>query len=68
MATLVRRWRIEYYVVVGPKTSAFRLQATLLWRGLITWVLVKGFHLSYHKKETVLFTIDPYYGNLNYIP
>ena len=29
------------------------------------WVLVRGFNLSYHKKETILFTIDPYYGNLN---
>ena len=29
------------------------------------WVLeVKGFSLSYHNKETLLFTIDPYYGNL----
>ena len=27
--------------------------------------LVKGINLSYHNKETVLFTIDPYYGNLN---
>ena len=29
------------------------------------WVLVKGFNLSYHNKETILFTTDPYYGNLN---
>ena len=30
------------------------------------WVLVKGFNVSYHNKETVLCTIDPYsYGNLN---
>ena len=29
------------------------------------WVLVKGFNLSYYNKETILFTIDPYYGNLN---
>ena len=26
------------------------------------WVLVKGFSLSYHFKETFVFTIDPYYG------
>ena len=32
------------------------------------WVLVRGFHLSYHHKETILFTIDPYYGNLNQNP
>ena len=30
-----------------------------------TWVLVKEFNLSYHNKETILFTIDPQYGNLN---
>ena len=29
------------------------------------WVLAKGFHLSYHNKETILFTISPYYDNLN---
>ena len=28
-------------------------------------VLVKRFILSYHNKETILFTIDPGYGNLN---
>ena len=27
-------------------------------------LLLRGF-LSYHNKETLLFTIDPYYGNLN---
>ena len=26
-------------------------------------VLVRGFDLSYHNKETMLFTIDPHYGN-----
>ena len=29
------------------------------------WILVKGFSLSYYNKETTLFAIDPYYGNLN---
>ena len=29
------------------------------------WVLVKGLNNSYHNKETVLYTIDPYYGKLN---
>ena len=29
------------------------------------WVLVIGFNLSYQNKETILFTIDLYYGNLN---
>ena len=31
----------------------------------LVWVLVKGFSLSYHNKETILFTIDPHYGSLN---
>ena len=34
----------------------------------IGWALVKGFHLSYHNKETIVFTIDPQYGNLNKNP
>ena len=32
-----------------------------------SWVLVTGFHLSYHNKDTILFAIDPYYGNLYYL-
>ena len=35
---------------------------------MFVWVLVKGFNLSYHSKETLSSTIDPYYGNLNKIP
>ena len=31
------------------------------------WVLVRGFNLSYHNKDTILFTVDPHYGNLNKI-
>ena len=31
-------------------------------------VLVKGFNLSYHSKETILFTIDACYGNLKKFP
>ena len=34
----------------------------------VTWVLVKGCNLSGHYKETILFTIVPYDGNLNSIP
>ena len=34
----------------------------------LIWILVKGFKLSYDNKETILFTIDPYYGNLNETP
>ena len=33
----------------------------------IDWALVKGFNLSYHK-GTMIFTMDPYYGNLNLKP
>ena len=29
------------------------------------WVLVKGVHLSCHDKETKVFEVDPYFGNLN---
>ena len=36
--------------------------------GPLYWVLVRGFSLSYHSKETILFTIDPHYGNSNNIP
>ena len=28
--------------------------------GFLFWVLVKGFYLSYHNKETIVRTIDPY--------
>ena len=34
----------------------------------VYWALVKGFNLSYHNKEAILFTIDPHYGNLNKVP
>ena len=30
--------------------------------------LVRGFELGYHYKETMLFAIDPRYGNLNKFP
>ena len=30
-----------------------------------SWVLVQGLNLSYHNKETIIFTIDPYSGILN---
>ena len=32
------------------------------------WVLVKGLNLSYQNKETLLFTMDPYHGDLNSAP
>ena len=32
------------------------------------WDLVKGFNLNYHNKETILFTLDRCYGNLNLKP
>ena len=30
------------------------------------WVPVKESNLSYHNKETLYLTIDPYFGNLSY--
>ena len=33
--------------------------------GTLNWVLVSEFGLSYHTKETIVFTIDPYFGNLH---
>ena len=33
-----------------------------------SWFLLKGFTLRYHNKETIFFTIDPYYGSLNLNP
>ena len=36
----------------APRASTPRLESS---------VLVKGFNLSYHNKETMFFAIDPYY-------
>ena len=36
-----------------------------LWTRVLGWVLVRGFKFGYHNKETVLLTIDTYYGSLN---
>ena len=36
--------------------------------GLGFRVLVEGFNLSCHNQETIFFTIDPYYGDLNLNP
>ena len=30
----------------------------------LLWALVKGSNLRYYNRETILSTIDPYYGNL----
>ena len=32
----------------------------------VAWVAVKEFNLSYHNSKTILLTIYPYDGNLNY--
>ena len=32
-------------------------------RHVVAWALVKGSYLSHHNKETVLFTINPYYAS-----
>ena len=31
----------------------------------IIWVLARGCNLSYHSKESILFTVDPHGGNIN---
>ena len=44
----------------GPRTGSRKMEPT--------WVLVKEVKISYHNKETMLSTIDPYYGNLSEVP
>ena len=34
----------------------------------LSWVPVKGFTVSHHDKEAILFIFDPFYGNLNKNP
>ena len=51
-----------------PKISITILCVLTHGRLLLDWVLVKGFSLSYHNKETMLFTLDPHYGTLNLEP
>ena len=48
--------------MVQETQCRFRVQG----HGLV-WVLVRGFNFSYHNKETIVFSIDPYYGNLSKI-
>ena len=43
---------------VGLEDFTRRLRNLALYR-----VLVRGLNLSYHKQETISFTIDPHYGN-----
>ena len=45
-----------------------RCPTTQMPLGIIYWVPVKEFNLSYHNKETLLFSLGPYYRNLNQIP
>ena len=57
-------------VVEGRTLDRRRTQGTreLLVRETVrnaNTALVRGFNLSYHNKETILFTLDPHYGNLN---
>ena len=54
---------LEEHSVVCHERSRSRFAAVN--EDLGYWVLVKGFDLSYYNQETMLFTIDPYYGNLN---
>ena len=44
------------------------LQSNPVFVGSSTWVAVKELKLSYHNPKTMVFTIYPCYGNLNYVP
>ena len=46
----------------GDRT--LRIADRLLHKEKNNWVLVEGFNLSCHNKETTLFTVVPYSGNL----
>ena len=49
-----------------PKPQSLNPQTlNALCKRMVSWALAKGLNLSYHKKEAILFTIDPYHGNLN---
>ena len=45
--------------------SRQRLQNSREAYATFSWALFTGFSLSFYSKETILFTIEPYYGNLN---
>ena len=45
--------------------SRQRLQHSREAYATFSWALVRGFSLSFYSKETILFTIEPYYGDLN---
>ena len=64
---------------LGPGAEcSFGLMLGLLWVlrtqlfvamvGVEFRVLVEGCSLNYHNNNTIVFTIDPYHGNINYIP
>ena len=55
-----------YHRMLGKLTGRAKshLQEQHASRPLLFWVLVKGFNLSYYNRKTILFTTDPYYGNL----
>ena len=43
--------------------SMFSRMEANIWFLVYRGVLVRGVDLSYHNKESILFTIDPHYGN-----
>ena len=61
---------MPFWWVLGPDRSEAARYFVLHWapksirRSRTVWALVKGFTLSYHNTQAILFTIDPYYGNL----
>ena len=50
---------------VGSHSGVHVIAAPQIPEPTLSWVLVKGLNLSYHNKETIFFTTDPYYGNFN---
>ena len=49
------------YIYMAPRPGAIGENRVF---GGMLWVLIEGFILSYYNKEAILFTVDPYYGNL----
>ena len=48
---------------LNPKPLNPKLIASILQDIFLNWILLKGLKLSYHNKETILFSVAPYYGN-----
>ena len=56
-------WDLEFSLHGGSFGLTLRLWADCR-RLILAWVLVRGFNLNHHNKETIVYTIDPHYGTL----